>query len=231
MAATGAPRMADIIGDFREHKLWEELRGNWVIVALHRPPSFGLVWLLARAKVSPDAVSWAGGAVALALPLAAGFVIPAFAGLAVFALGFLFHVLDCVDGGLARLTGQASPAGARLDAVIDMAQWGLLYLAIGILADRQLDTGGVWSALALGAAWMRLFARAVRTVALPQATGSGHTPPSTLADLIVAFFAGLSGALPFLALAGGWLHLSVWALLAYSLLDLADTAFAVRASP
>ncbi|MBL6430978.1 MAG: hypothetical protein HPM95_06175 [Alphaproteobacteria bacterium] len=39
-------------------------------------------------------------------------------------------------------------AAERSDFLIDMAQWGLLYGSIGLLADRVLDTGALWTAVA-----------------------------------------------------------------------------------
>ena len=68
----------------------------------------------------------------------------------------------------------------------------------------------------------------LRGMTAPGRVGRGEYAPLTLPGLVAAFFAGLSGAIPFLALAGSRLDLAVWALLAYSLLDLADSIFAAQ---
>lgn len=222
-----APGLAAIAAHYRDTKLDEELRGNWVNVVAHRVPSFFLIWLLTRLGVGPMAVTVASAIVALPLPaLAAWLPLPA-AALSVFAAGFLFQVLDCTDGALARLTGSTSRLGGDFDFLIDMAQWALLYAAIGLLADRTLGGAGEWTALALGAGWIRLFARAIRDRMTPEPTEEPASAPLKAADLPVVFFAGLSGGLCFLALAGSLLGYGVVFLLAYAVLDLGETLVGV----
>lgn len=215
--------MREIIAEFRENKLDEELRGNWVMVLLHRGPSFPLIWIFSRIGVPAMAVSLLAGALALALPLLAWLPPVSAAGWLVFAGGMVFQILDCADGALARLTGTGSRLGAKMDFLIDMAQWGLLYAAIGILADRQFGDWS-WTALALAAAWIRLYVRLVRDE-LQHGSPSEKNRPFQLGEIPVASIAGLSGAIPFLALFGSWLDVAVWMLVAYALLDLADTLF------
>lgn len=220
------PRMRDMVADYRRDKLREDLRGNWVNAAIHRWPAFGVAWASARIGVSPTALTLLSGLVALALPIAAAFTSLPSAAILVCLLGYVFQVLDCADGTLARATGSSSESGARIDFLIDMAQWGLLYLAIGLLADRTLGSGFQWTALAVCAAWMRLYARTVRD-ALP-VKAQEESRPLALHEVPEAAIAGISGALPFLALAGGWLHWAVWALAAYSVLDIATALLSHR---
>lgn len=224
------PRMRDMVADYRRDKLWEDLRGNWVNAAIHRLPAFAVAWGAARLGLSPTALTLASGLIALALPLAAAFLPMPFAAILVCVLGYLFQVLDCADGTLARATGRTSEAGARIDFLIDMAQWGLLYLAIGLLADRTLGTGFQWTALACAAAWMRLYARTVRD-ALPKGRDEPESRPLAVNEIPEAAIAGISGAIPFLALAGPYLPWAVWALAAYSVLDIATALVAHRHRP
>lgn len=212
--------MREIVAEFRANKMDEELRGNWVMVVLHRAPSFLLIWAFSRIGVTAMAVSVMAAALALALPLLAWLSPMPAAGWLVFAAGTLFQILDCADGALARLMGTGSRLGAKADFLIDMAQWGLLYAAIGLLADRQFGEWG-WTALALAAAWVRLYVRLVRDE-LHEGSPAAKNRPFRPGEIPVAAIAGLSGAIPFLALFGSRLDIAVWLLVAYALLDLGD---------
>ncbi|MBA5778735.1 CDP-alcohol phosphatidyltransferase family protein [Stappia sp. F7233] len=234
--ARAKPTLGTIVREYRHNKLAEEMRGNWANVLLHRLPSFALVWSCARLGITPIAVSLASIVVALAMP-AMALVLPVWpAAIAVCAAGFLFQVLDCTDGALARTTGQVSAIGGTLDFLIDMVQWGLLYLAIGILADRYLGTGGFWSALAILAGWMRLYARMARDAMTPVPDGEKRFAtvfPREPGEAIVAVIAGLSGLIPFLALVTPdpvLARAAVIFLVVYSVLDLGDTAIGIASA-
>ncbi|MDF0601961.1 CDP-alcohol phosphatidyltransferase family protein [Psychromarinibacter sp. C21-152] len=223
MAERHHPTLAEIADDLRGGRLRQELRGSWAIAVLYRAPSLPLVWLCARAGLAPMAVTLLGMALALALP-ALAWALPLPAAPWVVALGgALFQVLDCVDGTLARVTGRSSTRGADMDFFVDMLQWVTLYLAIGLLADRVLGGGWGWTALAGGAASGRLLARMVRD-RVEQRMPAPAAPPAPLApgDWPVVIVAGVSGLLPFLALTGSWLGVSVAALGVYALLDIVD---------
>ncbi len=212
-----------IAADLRLPYLREEWRTAWSI-APYRFPSVPLVWLLARAGLSPLAVSGLALLAALLLPALALWLPLAFAPWAVAGAGALFQMLDCADGMLARVTGATSKTGGDVDFLVDMAQWGLLYLAIGILADRVLGgAGGMtwgWTALGALAGWGRLLARVIRD----RLAGAEDAVPAPLRmiDWPVAFVSGLSGLIPFLALSGDWLGAAVIALMVYSALDIAE---------
>lgn len=216
--------MRDITRDLRGEKMREELRTSWSTAVLYRLPAIPLVWLAARVGASPIAVTTLALLLALCLPLLALVVPLAWAGLAVAITAALFQILDCVDGTLARVTGTTSRRGGELDAISDLAQWGMLYLAIGILAERTLEPGGHWAVLAMLAAWLRLLARFIRHRQREAGEPDAAHRPLRPADWPAAGVAGLSGLIPFLALAGGWLWLSVWFLVIYAVLDLLDGA-------
>jgi phosphatidylglycerophosphate synthase len=219
------PTIAQIAAEYRDNKLNEELRGNWVIALVNRLPSFPLIWLFARLGASPTTVTVGGAAIAVALVPVALWVPLWLAGPLVFFLGWLYQVADCVDGGLARITDSGSEFGAEVDFLVDMAQWGLLYIALGLLADRHGGSLGDFTAIAAAAAWLRLYVVLFRYFAVSKAHVHDNRP-LRLVEIPVAFFAGLSGAIPFMALLGPFLALAVPLLLAYSILDLLDAGLA-----
>lgn len=95
----------------KQDNFWTE----WI----SRPPAAVLVYLLRNTRVTPNQVSFLAIAIALA---GAGVLIGwrTWLGLGVAgALLQLAYIVDCVDGQLARLTQQTSPAGALLDFMLD----------------------------------------------------------------------------------------------------------------
>ena len=122
MAEKFAPKMKEIVHEYTSGHFRYEIRGNWVCALTARPPSFPLVWLAARAGIAPMTISLIALTVALSLPFLALFLPLTSAVLAVFLAGWVFQILDCVDGSLARVTGQTSLLGRHVDFLTDMAQ-------------------------------------------------------------------------------------------------------------
>jgi phosphatidylglycerophosphate synthase len=92
--------------------------------------------------------------VALA-PAAAAGELPAWS-LGVFALAAwqMAYAIDCADGQLARVTGQTSSAGARVDILADVLVQVSLVTALGAAAVAyRPDTPG-WLVAAFAATWM-----------------------------------------------------------------------------
>ena len=234
------PSLAEILRDYRAHKLNEEWRGEWMVVLSSRPLSVPIVWLLARTAVSPTMVTLSALPLLIAMPLIAGALPLTLAPLALAAAGFAFQVLDCVDGGLARATGRTSRVGATIDFLIDMAQWGVLYASFGLLADRLLDTGTVWTCVGLAAGWLRLFARVVRdagdglsSVPAPEDRDEPAPPASEMAtlDMFYALIAGLSGGLWLLFLVAWQVDVLpgfMMFLILYSSVDVVDALISLR---
>ncbi|MCA1243871.1 CDP-alcohol phosphatidyltransferase family protein [Stappia stellulata] len=227
----GAPTFASVLRDYGRDKRQGELRGDWAVLLFYRIWSFPLIWLLARTPVSPTAVTLSSVPLALSMPVLALTLPLEQAALGVGLVAIVFQILDCVDGGLARCTGRTSRLGGTLDFLIDMAQWGLLYGSIGLLADRVLDTGALWTAVGCAAAWVRLYARVVRDAgaggadAVHAADAAGEKRPAGPLDIVLWFFAGLSGAIPPALLLAWWSGTLSWLivfLLVYALADVAE---------
>ena len=231
MTGTGQVSFRTILQDLRKPYVRHEFRTSWAIALLYRMTSPPFVWLLLRLGLGPMAVTAMGFVLALSMPLQAQFLPLGIAGWVLFASGALFQILDCADGMMARLSGKTSVLGADLDYLSDMVQHGLFYGALGLLADRTLGTGGGWTALALAAAFIRLFARLVREQVALRVPEAGEAGPLRLVDLPVAFVAGLTGLIPFMALSGPYLGHMVVALVLYALLDVADAALPMTKPP
>ena len=103
---------------------------------LFRPIGFLLTWVAIRMGATSEGVSWLSGAVGLAgcSLLVSGSQEAVPVGIGVL---FLFNLLDCVDGDIARSMKTRNPYGRFLDSVcggvIDLAFWGI----VGIMAFQH----------------------------------------------------------------------------------------------
>ena len=64
------------------------------------------------------------------------------------------YALDCSDGQLARVTGQASTAGARVDVLCDVAAQIALVAALAATAKAQVPATPAWLLAAFAGTWM-----------------------------------------------------------------------------
>ncbi|SEO79302.1 CDP-alcohol phosphatidyltransferase [Salinihabitans flavidus] len=221
MTASDSLSFRAVLASFDAEQRRREWATDWSIVLLYRAPGLVLAWLFLRLGLLPTTVTLIGLGLSLALPLTAGVLPLSIAGIAVFALALAFQITDCADGTMARASGQISATGGRADFLVDMAHWGLLYVSLGLLADRTFGTAGLWSALGATAGWMRLYARTCNDAAAERPDDGSPKPPNPL----IGFIAGLYGLIPFTALAPNLLHIWVIGLVIYSALDIADALF------
>jgi phosphatidylglycerophosphate synthase len=75
-------------------------------------------------------------------------------GLSALVLWHLAYGLDCADGQLARVTGQTSPAGKRIDILCDVALQVALVAAVSDVAARYGPTPDAWLVAAFAGTWM-----------------------------------------------------------------------------
>jgi len=115
---------------------------------LIHPLAARLTLLLARLGVHPNWVSFAG----MACGVMAGWAYYHYQDFRYAVAGFLFmfawHVLDGVDGQLARLTNQQSEFGKIIDGLADNVTWISVYTGFG-LAMTQVHGIWVWLLLAV----------------------------------------------------------------------------------
>ncbi|MFC8668256.1 CDP-alcohol phosphatidyltransferase family protein [Streptomyces sp. NPDC057199] len=131
-------------------RLTEKKRDAWWTVLLVDPVATPLVRLTAmRTRITPNQITW--GAFLLGLVSAACFAFGDWRWLIAGALVYhLSFILDCMDGKVARLTGQGSVFGAWLDFVFDRIR--VAVCGVALMAgqyDRTGDTLYIWLALAV----------------------------------------------------------------------------------
>lgn len=131
-------------------RITEKKRDAWWTVLLVDPVATPLVRLTAmRTRITPNQITW--GAFVLGLVSAACFAFGDWRWLIIGALVYhLSFILDCMDGKVARLTGQGSVFGAWLDFIFDRIRVALC--GVALMAgqyDRTGDTVYIWLALAV----------------------------------------------------------------------------------
>ncbi|WP_328463799.1 CDP-alcohol phosphatidyltransferase family protein [Actinoplanes sp. NBC_00393] len=92
--------------------------------------------------------------IAAAGPVAEGSIWAAPIGLLALIGWQLAYAFDCSDGQLARVTGQSSSAGARLDVLCDVAVQSSLVAALAATAKAQEPDTPAWLLAAFAATWM-----------------------------------------------------------------------------
>ncbi|MEU1883901.1 CDP-alcohol phosphatidyltransferase family protein [Micromonospora rifamycinica] len=92
--------------------------------------------------------------VALAGRVAAGAVPAWLVGLVALVGWQVAYALDCADGQLARVTGQGSAAGARVDVLCDVAAQIALVAALSATAVAQRPETPTWLVATFAGTWM-----------------------------------------------------------------------------
>lgn len=131
-------------------RITEKKRDAWWTVLLVDPVATPLVRLTAKyTRITPNQITW--GAFLLGLGSAACFAFGDWKWLALGAVIYHFSfILDCMDGKVARLTGQGSVFGAWLDFVFDRIR--VMVCGVALMwgqYDRTGDTLYIWLALAV----------------------------------------------------------------------------------
>jgi phosphatidylglycerophosphate synthase len=121
--------------------------GPWTKLVL-RPLSYPGAWAFLRLGFSPNAVTYLSALLCLAglACLAAGSSLAAWVG---FGLFFLFGVLDCVDGNMARVLKKAGPWGEWVDALGGYTAYAAILLGLGVAADASVGAALPGTGLAL----------------------------------------------------------------------------------
>lgn len=118
------------------------------------PLAWRLACRLASTKITPNMVSFAGGALVVAAAIA--YRQPGWPWMALlgFALHLTWHVVDGADGDLARLTKRSGPMGEIIDGLCDYASHIVLYITLGFVLQAQI--GPIAWLFTLGAGFSRI---------------------------------------------------------------------------
>jgi len=152
---TARPTAADFLARHRGGGLFTETVnqrvGAYSAVAAHRlrlaPSALTLINLVLGLAAS--------AAVVLLSPAAARGDFPAWLlGLGALLAWQIAYSLDCADGQLARVTGMAGPAGARVDILCDVAVQISLVAAISAAAIAHVPDTPTWLVAVFAGTWM-----------------------------------------------------------------------------
>ena len=230
----------DIKNSYGVEKAQEELYGEWVAHYVYRPLSFQVTPFFLHLGVSPSKVTFISLLLVISLPFVALFFpVPyVFVGL----LAIVISVFDCVDGNIARVTGNTSSSGHYFDFLTDILHRVFLYLSIGIMIAQASWTPVFYSGIAteslLVAATLAIVARMCRVYAdseffskdEPSIKKEGDDSSSWLDRYFFPFFSGLDWAVPFAVILFGMFGLLHWILvwlIFYSLLDFSHTQYSI----
>jgi phosphatidylglycerophosphate synthase len=170
--------------------------------------------------------------IATAGPVAAGSVWAAPVGLLALIGWQLAYAFDCSDGQLARVTGQTSAAGGRLDVLCDVAVQSSLVAALAATAKAQEPDTPAWLLAAFAATWMvNLVTSVMQSGAQAASMVTSTSFPVRAAKLVRDYGAVIALAGVVLTVAPQW---AVWFVALFTLVNggflAASIAFAGRAA-
>jgi phosphatidylglycerophosphate synthase len=140
------------------------------------------------------------------------------------------YALDCADGQLARVTGQASAAGGRIDVLCDVAAQIALVAALAATAKAQVSATPAWLLAAFAGTWMVNLVTSVMQSG-PQAASivTSRSLPVRLVKLVRDYGAVIALAGVVLTVAPQW---TIWVVALFTLINAgflaASIAFAGR---
>jgi phosphatidylglycerophosphate synthase len=170
--------------------------------------------------------------IATAGPVAEGDLWAAPIGLLALVGWQLAYAFDCSDGQLARVTGQSSTAGGRLDVLCDVAVQCSLVAALAATAKAQEPETPAWLLAAFAGTWMvNLVTSVMQTGTQAASMVTSTSLPVRAVKLVRDYGAVIAVAGVLLTVAPQW---AVWFVGLFTLINggflAASIAFAGRAS-
>ncbi len=233
LAEPARPTLTDFYRTNRGGGLFSESVSQWIGAAFAdvahrlglRPTALTIANLILGLLTSVTVVALAG-------PVATGRVPAWLVGIVALVGWQAAYALDCADGQLARVTGQGSPAGARVDVLSDVAAQIALVAALTATAVAQSPSTPAWLIAAFAGTWMVNLVTSVMQAG-PNATSmvTSTSPLVRLVKLTRDYGAVIFVAALVLFFAPG---LTTWLIVAFTAVNggflLASIAFAARAS-
>jgi phosphatidylglycerophosphate synthase len=189
-----------------------------------------------RLGLPPTALTLAnlvlGLAAAAGVALLAGRAPAPLVGLGALVLWHLAYSLDCADGQLARVTGKASPAGARVDVLCDVALQIALVAAVATAATRYRPVPPAWLVAVFAGTWMvNLVTSVLHQGSAAASLVRGGSPVVRLVKLVRDYGAVVTAVALVLAFVPQW---TIWLMVAFAVVNggflLASIAASARAS-
>jgi len=142
------------------------------------------------------------------------------------------YALDCSDGQLARVTGQTSAAGGRVDVLCDVAGQIALVAALSAVAEAQVPETPAWLVAAFAGTWMvNLVTSVMQTGGQAASMVTSRSLPVRLVKLVRDYGAVIALAGVVLAVAPQW---TIFLIGAFTLINgaflAASIAFSGRAA-
>ncbi|BCJ59542.1 CDP-alcohol phosphatidyltransferase [Micromonospora endophytica] len=233
LAEPTRPTVADFHRVNRGGGLFSESVSQWIgavfaLVAQRlglRPTALTITNLILGLATSATVVALAG-------PVAAGDTPAWVVGLAALFGWQIAYALDCADGQLARVTGQGSAAGARVDVLCDVAAQIALVAALSAVAVAQRPETPVWLVATFAGTWMvNLVTSVMQSGPNAASMVTSTSLPVRLVKLVRDYGAVIFVAALVLAFAPA---LVFWVIVAFTVVNggflLASIAFSARAS-
>jgi phosphatidylglycerophosphate synthase len=135
------------------------------------------------------------------------------------------YALDCSDGQLARVSGQVSPAGARIDVLCDVAAQIALVSALAATAKAQVPDTPAWLLAAFAGTWMvNLVTSVMQSGPAAASMVTSRSLPVRMVKLVRDYGAvvGLAGVV--LTLAPQW---AIWLVGVFTLVNAAFLAASI----
>ena len=129
----------------------------------------------------------------------------------------LAYALDCADGQLARVTGQSSPAGARVDVLCDVAAQVALVSALAAVAEAQVPDTPAWLLAAFAGTWMvNLVTSVMQSGPAAASMVTSRSLPVRVVKLVRDYGAVITLAAVVLAVAPQW---TIWLVGGFTLVN------------
>lgn len=229
-----------VLNSYIRKKFDEEIQEMWGVVVFYRWISIIITPLFIRASIAPTKVTLFSLLLTLSQPVCLLLETPA-SYLYLGIICYVFNILDCVDGDIARTTDTYSRLGQYSDFQVDVAHRIMTYITLGLLLQLQPDTivpvlqhyalliASIACLLAVGARLSRLYV-AVTFNTLNTVTKQTKNPSFIvkLEKAIFSFLSGLDFCLPVLILIAGIFDKLPWLLiwlLIYSTMDFIYTQY------
>ena len=156
----------DVRESYSNDKQLDEKHNQWLIYMIFRPCSFVISAIFLNFRITANQISLVSLLFCLALPMV--YLFPSKTAFFILALSIcICYLLDCIDGDMARASGDVSTTGHYLDFITDVIFRISSYFALVLIIyiTPEYTNNSFYWAYCLGAAWFTTAARLSRVFA------------------------------------------------------------------